>query len=254
MFAYLVRHSTRVDILTVIEQCEDQLFPRLQFTVRERSLYYHLLRHTRLIDRDQHIFALGPLARALGVSDWSVRADIRLLHARHCLEIVERSQAGHLVRVFLPAEIDGALASDTPAEHVDIESLDFFSGRRFVSALLAREGDSCFYCMRSVRLDTCALDHVLPQASHLDSSYHNVVVACHDCNSKKRGMGARDFLRSLYRTALLSEADLSQRLHALDQLQAGDLVPDITPVLQPETSNQSLQPTASRRTAQLSDD
>jgi hypothetical protein len=236
----------RVDILTIIEQCEDQLFPRLQFTVRERSLYYHLLGHTRLIGRDQHTFALLPLARALGVSEWSTRADIRALHSRHCLEIVERSQSGHLVRVFLPAEIEGALASAAPAERVDIESLDFFSGRRFISALLEREGDSCFYCMRSVRLDTCALDHVVPQASHLNNSYRNVVVACHDCNSKKSGGDARDFVRSLYRTGILSESDLSQRLHALDQLQAGELVPDIAPIVELDTSNQSLQPTAGR--------
>ena len=180
------------------------------------------------------------------MSDWSIRADIRALHSRHCLEIVERSQAGHLVRVFLPTEIEGAFPSDTPAQPVDIESLDFFSGRRFLSALMEREGDSCFYCMRSVRVDTCALDHVVPQASHLDSSYRNVVVACHDCNSKKAGADARYFVRSLYRTGLLSESDLSQRLHALDQLQAGELVPDITPTVESDTSNQALQPTAGR--------
>jgi len=238
-----------VDILIIIKQCEDQLFPRLQFTVRERSLYYHLLRHTRLIGRDQHTFALLPLARALGVSEWSTRADIRTLHSRQCLEIVERSQAGHLVRVFLPAEIEGAFPSDTPAEQVDIESLDFFSGRRFLSALMEREGDSCFYCMRSVRLDTCALDHVVPQASHLDSSYRNVVVACHDCNSKKAGADARDFVRSLYRTGLLSESDLTQRLHALDQLQGGELVPDITPTVESDTSNHAMQRTSPRSDA-----
>jgi hypothetical protein len=111
---------------------------------------------------------------------------------------------------------------------------------------MEREGDSCFYCMRSVRADTCALDHVVPQASHLDSSYRNVVVACHDCNSKKAGADARDFVRSLYRTGLLSDSDLSQRLHALDQLQAGELVPDITATVEPDTSNQALQPTAGR--------
>jgi HNH endonuclease len=172
-----------VDTQAVIEQCEDHLFPRLNFTVRERSLYYHLLRHTRLISREQHIFALAPLAQALGVSDWSVRADFRTLHSRHCIEIVERSQAGHLVRVFLPTEIDGALPSDAPKEPVNMDALDFFSGRRFVRALMEREGNSCFYCMRAVRVDTCALDHVIPQVSRVDSSYRNVVVACHDCNS-----------------------------------------------------------------------
>jgi hypothetical protein len=120
--------------------------------------------------------------------------------------------------VFLPAEIDGAFPSETPAEQVDIESLDFFSGRRFLSALMEREGDSCFYCMRFVRLDTCAVDHVVPQLSHLDRFYRNVVVACHDCNSKKAGADARDLVRSLmYRS---SESDFAA-FTRFDQLQAG---------------------------------
>jgi hypothetical protein len=140
-----------MEIQTVIEQCEDHLFPRLKFTVRERSLYYHLLRHTRLVGREQQIFALAPLARSLGVSEWSVRADIRQLHSRRCIHIEERSQAGHLVRVFLPAEIEGALPSEPVSEPVDVEALDFFSDRRFVRALLEREENACFYCMRAVR-------------------------------------------------------------------------------------------------------
>jgi len=211
----------------MIEQCEDHLFPRLKFSVRERSLYYHLLRHTRVIDREQHVFALLPLARALGVSEWSVRADIRKLHSRHCVHIEERSQAGHLVRVFLPSEIDGAIPLSSVPMPVDIESLDFFSDRRFVPSLMEREGNSCFYCMRPVRPDLYALDHVVPQVSRLDHSYRNVVVACHDCNSRKGGSDGRDFLRSLYRSGVLSQSDLTRRLHAVDQLEAGALVPDI---------------------------
>ena len=70
------------DIQAVIEQCEDYMFQRLSVPIRERSLYYHLLRHTRLVGREQHVFALVPLARALAVSETTVREDIRQLHSR----------------------------------------------------------------------------------------------------------------------------------------------------------------------------
>lgn len=128
--------------------------------------------------------------------------------------------------MFLPSEIHGALPSESVPEPVDIESLDFFSDRRFVRVLMEREDNSCFYCMRPVRPDTYALDHVVPQVTRLDYSYRNVVVACHDCNSQKREADGRDFLRSLYRSGVLSQSDLTRRLHALDQLEAGALVPD----------------------------
>jgi Mn-dependent DtxR family transcriptional regulator len=217
-----------VDIQTVIEQCEDYMFQRLTVPVRERSLYYHLLRHTRLVGREQHVFALVPLARALAVSETTVREDIRQLHSRGCIQIEERTKSGHLVRVLLPAEIDGVLPSQSAAEAIDIGSVDFFSDRRFVRALMEREGGACFYCLRAVRADTCALDHVVPQVTRVDNSYRNVVITCHDCNSIKQGQDSREFLRGLYRSGLLSQQDLAQRLHAVEQLEAGALVPDIS--------------------------
>lgn len=215
------------DIQEVFEQCEDYMFQRLSVQVRERSLYYHLLRHTRLVGCEQYVFALVPLARALDVSESTVREDIRKLHTRGCIQIEERTKSGHLVRVLLPSEIDGVLPFDSASEVIDIASVDFYSDRRFVRALMEREGGACFYCLQNVRADTCALDHVIPQVTRIDNSYRNVVITCHDCNSHKQGQDSRDFLRSLYRSGLLSQPDLTQRLHALEQLEAGDLVPDI---------------------------
>jgi 5-methylcytosine-specific restriction endonuclease McrA len=217
-----------VDIKTVIEQCEDNLFQRLQVSVRERSLYYHLLRHTRLVGREQHVFALVPLARALRVSETTVREDIRQLHRRGCIQIEERSKTGHLVRVLVPVEIPGGLPlAEEPPTPVDIESLDFYTDRRFVRALIERESSSCFYCLRDIRADTSALDHVVPQVTQPNNSYRNVVIACHDCNSNKQERDGRDFLRLLYRTGVLSQQELTQRLYAVEQLEIGALVPDV---------------------------
>jgi len=118
-------------------------------------------------------------------------------------------------------------AKEENATAVDIESLDFYAERRFVRALIEREGGSCFYCMREVRADTCALDHVVAQVTRADNSYRNVVVTCHDCNSNKQGHDGREFLRALYRKGMLSQEELIQRMHAIEQLEAGSLVPDI---------------------------
>ena len=147
-----------MDIKTVIEQCEDHLFRRLKVSVRERALYYYLLRHTRLVGRNQHTFPLSSLAKAVGVSESTARGDIRNLGKRGCIQIDERSKSGHLVRVLLPSEITGGLPSDaeSPAP-LNIESLDFYTGRRFIRALIAREGNACFYCLRSISEDTCVL-------------------------------------------------------------------------------------------------
>ncbi len=216
-----------MDLSTIIKQCEDHLFPTLQFSVRERVLYYHLLRHTHLEGKSSALFTLLPLANATGVSESSSREDIRSLNERGCIKIEDRSRNGHLVRVFLPEEIEGVLPTAALASEVDIEALDFYSNRRFISALLAREDQRCFYCLKSIRAESCELDHTIAQANGRNNSYRNVVCSCHECNTTKQAQAGADFLRSLYRKGVLSQAELENRLTALEQLQAGKLVPDV---------------------------
>jgi hypothetical protein len=48
-----------------------------------------------------------------------------------------------------------------------------------------------------------------------------------DCNSKKGERSAEEFFRSLYREHRLSDAELSGRLRALDDLAAGKLRPPL---------------------------
>jgi 5-methylcytosine-specific restriction endonuclease McrA len=211
----------------VLKEIEDHLFPRLHLTVRQRALYYHLFSHTRLVGSESSVFALLPLANVLDISESTAREDLRDLHSKGCIRIEERSRVGHLVRVLLPEEIDGIVVEAGPAETVDMESLDFFTDRRFVDVLLVRESGRCFYCLRSVRKETCQLDHVTPQLAAGGNSYRNIVAACHECNTQKQGFEGDDFVRTLYRRGVLSQVELEGRLRAIEKLKAGNLAPVI---------------------------
>lgn len=205
---------------------EDLLAPQLGLDAWERVVYYYLLRHTRLKGLFSAHFAVAPLSRVLPLSDFKVREVFRSLDAKGCLKIEDRSRHGHLIRVLLPAEIQGLVRPSVEAPIVDISTLDF-SDRRYVGTLLARENDACFYCLRSLTIETCELDHLVPQADHIDNSYSNIVASCHNCNKAKGSTAAADFLRERYRAGLLSEVELQQRLVTLDAVQSGELVPDI---------------------------
>ncbi len=196
-------------------------------TVRERSLYYHLLRHTRIIGKESESFGLLQLAKALDVAESSVREDIRSLHERGCINIEEKSRLGHRVKVLLPAEIDGVVETGASAAKIDIETVDFFSQREFLATLLKRESERCFYCLRHVTASSCQLDHVVAQSVQVDNSYRNIVVSCHECNTTKQDKDAEDFVRSLYRKGVISQTEVESRLSSINALRAGRLVPEI---------------------------
>ena len=216
-----------MNLPAVLAEIEDYLIPRKTLSVWERSLYYHLLRHTRFHGDETKVFAIKPLGQALGMSESSVRQAIRSLHDKDCVRIEERSRRGHLLRVFLPSEITGVVPPAPTETPLDIEAVDFFTNRRLIQPLIDREGGRCFYCLRSVNLESCVLDHVVPEAKVRDNSYRNIVVSCHPCNAVKQEQSADDFIRSLYRQGILSKGDLSERLAALSSLQSGHLLPKI---------------------------
>jgi biotin operon repressor len=215
-----------MDYLAEIRDVEDLLIPQLSLSIHERALYCYLFRHTRLADCDSAVFPLPVLARHTGMSESSVRKAIRSLRSKKCIVIDERSRQGHSVRVLLPSELGLSPVTVTPPM-LDIESIDFFTGRNHVESLIAREDGKCFYCFRSVTTDNCVLDHVSPQLNGEDHSYRNVVATCHDCNSRKSGTEATDYLRLLYRDGLLSQTEFSQQTTRLVALRNGELVPEI---------------------------
>ncbi len=210
-----------------LKDIEDHLMLGLQLDVIERSIYYHLLRHTRVIGKESGLFALVPLAKAVGISEFSARERIRSMDKKGCIKILERNKNGHLVKVLLPSEIDGLIPSSNQTSPLDINTIDFYNERTYVKALVARENSCCFYCLRNITTETCVLDHVIPRVVALDNSYRNIVASCHECNALKQGQDPTEFIRSLYRRSILSETEFQGRLANLEKLQSGQLVPDI---------------------------
>src|SRR5260221_9661373 len=91
----------------VWKQLEDLLAPRLRLSVIERTVYSHLLRHSRLEGKLRLRFSILWLGRNIRLSAGPVRDAVRRLVAQGALRLVQRSKAGHVVEVRLPNEIRG---------------------------------------------------------------------------------------------------------------------------------------------------
>jgi hypothetical protein len=232
----------KLDAVQVWKQMEDLLAPQLNFSLAERVIYSHLFRHSRLEGKLQLQFSISWLARGVALSSKFTRDTVRRLIARGVLQLVEcncRSQ--HVVRLRLPLEVKGVCgekiaghrpggpAGPAPAPRVviNIEEADFLEKQVLRQTIHAREGGRCFYCSRRITHHRRCLDHVVPRAELGQNSYRNLVSCCLDCNSNKAERPAVEFVRSLYRDRRLSDAELSGRLRALDDLAAGKLRPPL---------------------------
>ncbi len=226
----------------VWKQLEDLLAPRLRLSVIERTVYSHLLRHSRLEGKLRFRFSIRWLARNIRLSTGPVREAVRRLVAQGAMRLVQRSKAGHVVEVRLPEEIrpeklnsiesraaaivkeDGAGAGAA----INIEEADFLQNTPLRKAIHARERGQCFYCMRRTSTAVQCLDHVVPRVLSGCNSYRNLVSSCIECNSQKGEKPADDFLRRLYREGHLNAAELAARLRALDDLASGKLRPSLS--------------------------
>lgn len=220
----------KIDLVEVCQEFEDVLAPRLNLTVIDRTVYYHLLRHTRWEGKLRLHFSLAELGIKLRLSREPVRNAVRRLADLGLLQIVERDYTGYLVEVRLPSEVRPARARRASRrgklpDGSELEAMDFFRTDSLRPAVHAREGGFCFYCLRRTSNAARSLDHVVPLARSGSNSYRNLVSSCMDCNIRKREMPAEDFLRQLFREGRLSQRDLTARLQALRDLAAGKLRP-----------------------------
>src|SRR5260370_15250657 len=219
-------------------QFEDVLAPRLGLTVKDRAVYSYLLRHSLVVGKLRLQFAVMSLARAVGLSVGPVREAVRRLDELGALRVLKRSKTGHLVEMRLPEKIRavrpgkngaslvaGAMgaAGDPPASTLDTE--DFLKTWALRKAIHDRERGACFYCLRRTPANVHCLDHVVPRVRFGRNSYRNLVSSCLECNSRKGDRPAPDFLRTLYRLARLTPAELDGRLRSLKALAAGKLRP-----------------------------
>lgn len=225
------------DAERVWKQMEDSVVPRLRLTVLERSIYSHLLRHSRLEGKLRLRFSIQWLARAIRLSGGPTREAVRRLVALGALRLVERSKAGHLVEVRLPEEIAArpnrarprhiASPPEAQAPVFQLEDADFLQTKPLRQSIHSRERGLCFYCLRRLTPTLKCLDHVVPRVQLGRNSYRNLVSSCVECNSQKGERPATDFLRWLYRERRLTAIELATRLRALDALAAGKLPPPL---------------------------
>lgn len=187
----------------VWKQIEDCVVPRLGFSVTDRAVYSHLLRHSRLEGQRRLRFSITRLAAAVRLTGGPVRNSIRWLASNGVLRLIERSKTGHVVELFLPHEIravssprsnaptptarprpshaplgppiglrsalDGSAAARLKRAGVNpstlnIDELDFLRTRALRKSIHARENGRCFYCLRRVTGRMHCLDHVRPRA------------------------------------------------------------------------------------------
>jgi 5-methylcytosine-specific restriction endonuclease McrA len=223
----------------VWKQLEDQLAPQLRLSVFDRTIYAHLLRHSRLEGKLRLLFSILGLARNLRLSPATIRDGVRRLIAHGALRLLQRSKAGHLVEVRLPSEIRAVRLSPiesrstakggTARAHaaINLDEADFLQNLTLRNSIHAREHGQCFYCLRSTAPSVRCLDHVVPLVRSGRNSYRNLVSSCMDCNALKGEKPADDFLRRLYRERRLTAAELAARLRALDALTSGKLRPSL---------------------------
>jgi hypothetical protein len=138
----------------VWKQLEDLLVPRLRLSVIDRTVYSHLLRHTRLEGKLRLRFSILWLARNIRLSTGPVREGVRRLVAQGALRLVQRSKAGHVVEVRLPGEIRAmrlnrierraAAKEQRSRAVVNIEEADFLHDKPLRKSIHARERGQCF--------------------------------------------------------------------------------------------------------------
>lgn len=204
--------------IRVCASIEDHLVPRLRLSPCERALYYHLLRHSRLLGRRSLHVSKTALARSSCLSENTVLARLRTLARKSCVKIVERSFRGHFVEVLTPAEVL-SVCRQAASEGRPTEVLTTLKSRKLRAAIFKRDRHICFYCLRPLGPRFSTLDHIEPLCSGGEHLPHNLVACCFDCNSRKHLLSATDFLRVLRRERRFTRQEFRARLKALRSIQ-----------------------------------
>jgi hypothetical protein len=213
------------DLVQVYRDVEDRVVPGLRLGMAERALYYHLLRHSLLEGRRVVHVSKRALYRRVGCGFMTAHRHLRNLEAKGCVRTRERGRSGHAIEVLAPAQILTPCAA--PGASPPLEGVDCFRSEHLRAAILARERQHCFYCLRRLPTGAAEFDHAVPLAAGGDNSYRNIVACCFECNSTKRDRAAEEFLRELYRASRLSSAEFDERRAALEALRDGRLLPPV---------------------------
>jgi hypothetical protein len=221
-----------MDVKKLIEQFQDFLAPKLD--TYEQALYLYIFRHSRLVGLGEVVIgfksARMKLAWGIGkkgsaMSEHQCYEKLRSLQSKGCVKILDSTRSGTRLHLNLPHEIDGIVRLPlAEAEPVDFETLDFFSDASGRLAILERDGKKCFYCRKALDTTNYVIEHVESRPEG-NNTYRNLAAACRSCNNRKGDTPAEEFLRSCYRTGLLSAEELEDRLASLHLLKDGKLIP-----------------------------
>jgi hypothetical protein len=208
-------------------EIEDYLAPFVRLDGWEKSLYYHLVRQTRLVGRRRVRLTHRSICRTTGFGTMLVHTRMPRLERKGLIRTCGRGYHGRTYEVLLPREIPGCVRGPSRAEDRFLDLSNCIKNPVLRRAIYEREGGKCFYCRERVRPKDIILEHTTPVADGGDHSYRNVVLSCFPCNSSKSAVTPEAFLRLLRDKGRIRSGDVRSRLRALRDLRAGKLRPVI---------------------------
>jgi hypothetical protein len=220
-----------MDLQEFIIQFHDHLAPKLD--TYEQAIYLYVFRHGRLLGLQDITVgfksARTRLATGIGesgrpMSESTAYAKLASLQAKGCISILRTTHTGRVLRLRLPAEIEGLIIEPIPEAEIDLETMDFFDVPENRLLLLRREGSRCFYTLQGLDESNFVVEHVVSRPVG-NNSYRNCVAASREANNKKGSQSATDFIRRLFREGYLNESEFLDRLQALEKLKSGELSP-----------------------------
>jgi 5-methylcytosine-specific restriction endonuclease McrA len=223
-----------IDLREFLIEFHDYLAPKLD--VYEQAIYLYLVRHSRLLDRQEVTIGFKSarvrLATGIGengkpMSESTSYKKLDSLQSKRCVTLLRTSHKGRVLLVHLPNEIEGLISSPVEVLPQDLESMDFFNVPENRKLLLERENHRCFYTLKPLTADSFVVEHIVSRPVG-DNSYRNCVAASREANNKKDASSAEDFLRRLFREGFLNEAEFAERLQTLELVKSGHLKPSLT--------------------------
>lgn len=153
--------KTTEEPIEALRDIQDHLAPLMDTYEQAMYQYIYIFRHTILEGKDTAIISIRTANIGLGKSkagslpsEAQKAKKFRALEEKGYINIVSRSYKGTEVKINLPKEIAGVVPSEIHLdEDIDIDTIDFYEGRKYVDELLKRESHKCFYTLQRITKD-----------------------------------------------------------------------------------------------------
>ena len=220
-----------MDIEKFFTDFQDFMAPTLD--VYEQSIYIYIIRHSRLIGKNDTVIGFKSARKKLGYgvgkaktppSEGAVYDRLTSLSDKGYIKVIGSERMGTRIHAYLPEEISGLCLLPEEPQEIDIEKIDFFEVKENRQLILDRENHECFYCKAKLNSENYIMEHVVSRPNGANS-YRNIVASCRSCNNKKGAEEVSVFLRGLYRVNLLSQEEFQEILKKLEKLKNGELQP-----------------------------